>query len=46
MTTAEIQTRISPVVRDETLDKFKVPAQEKGELLTALGGMKGQIVGK
>ena len=30
----------------KTLDKFKVPAQEKGELLTALGGMKGQIVGK
>ena len=30
----------------KTLDKFKVPTQEKGELLTALGGMKGQIVGK
>ena len=30
----------------KTLDKFKVPALEKGELLTALGGMKGQIVGK
>ena len=30
----------------KTLDKFKVPAPEKGELLTALGGMKGQIVGK
>ena len=29
-----------------SLDKFKVPAQEKNELLTALGGMKPQIVGK
>jgi hemoglobin len=27
-----------------TLDKFNVPAMEKGELLTALGGMKDQIV--
>lgn len=27
-----------------TLDKFNVPAQEKGELLSALGGMKSQIV--
>ncbi len=26
------------------LDKFKVPAKEKGELLGALGGMKGDIV--
>ena len=30
----------------KSLDKFKVPAQEKNELLTALGGMKPQIVGK
>ena len=29
-----------------SLDKFKVPSGEKGELLTALGGMKPQIVGK
>jgi len=28
------------------LDKFKVPAQEKNELLGALAGMKGQIVGQ
>jgi hemoglobin len=28
-----------------TLDKFKVPAKEKNELLGALGGMKPQIVG-
>jgi hemoglobin len=28
-----------------TLDQFHVPAQEKNELLTALAGMKGDIVG-
>jgi hemoglobin len=27
-----------------TLDKFNVPAREKGEVLTALGGLKSQIV--
>ena len=30
----------------KSLDKFKVPAQEKNELLGALGGMKKDIVGK
>jgi len=30
----------------KALDKSKVPAQEKNELLTALGGMKKDIVGK
>jgi hemoglobin len=30
----------------KSLDKFKVPEKEKGELLGALGGMKSQIVGK
>ena len=30
----------------KALDKFKVPEKEKTELLTALGGMKGDIVGK
>lgn len=29
-----------------TLDKFKVPAKEKGELLGAIGGMKPDIVGR
>ncbi|MBA3539628.1 MAG: group 1 truncated hemoglobin [Deltaproteobacteria bacterium] len=29
-----------------TLDKFKVPEKEKGELLGALGGMKPEIVGQ
>ncbi len=28
-----------------TLDQFNVPAQERNELLTILGGMKGDIVG-
>ena len=30
----------------KSLDKFKVPEKEKGELLGALGGMKGDIVTK
>jgi hemoglobin len=30
----------------KTLDKFSVPAREQGELLGALGGMRGDIVGK
>ena len=30
----------------KSLDKFKVPEKEKNELLTALGGMKGDIVGQ
>jgi hemoglobin len=29
-----------------TLDKFKVPEQEKGEVLQAVGGLKGDIVGR
>ena len=29
----------------KSLDKFKVAEKEKGELLSALGGMKGDIVG-
>lgn len=29
----------------KSLDKFSVPEREKTELLTALGGMKGDIVG-
>jgi len=29
-----------------SLDKFKVPEQDKGELLAALGGMKSDIVGR
>jgi len=30
----------------KTLDKFKVPEKEKGELLGVLGPMKGDIVGR
>jgi hemoglobin len=30
----------------KSLDKFKVPAKEKGELLSALGAMKPDIVGR
>jgi hemoglobin len=30
----------------KSLDKFKVPEKEKGELLGALGGMKNAIVGQ
>ena len=31
---------------EKSVDKFKVPAREKNELLAALGGMKGDIVGQ
>jgi len=31
---------------EETLDKFKVPAREQQEVLTAIGSLKGQIVGR
>ena len=42
------ETEFNALVDDlvKSLDKFKVPAQEKTELLTALGSMKGQIVGR
>jgi hemoglobin len=40
---AEFAALVGDLVR--SLDKFKVPAREKDELLTALGGMKGDIVG-
>jgi hemoglobin len=29
-----------------TLDKFKVPEKEKGEVMSAIGGLKGDIVGR
>ena len=44
ITDAEFTALVEDLVK--SLDKFKVPAQEKNELLTALGGMKPQIVGK
>ncbi len=30
----------------ETLEKFKVPEKEKGEVLAAISGLKGDIVGR
>jgi len=44
ITDADFGALVEDLVK--SLDKFKVPAQEKGELLGALGGMKPQIVGK
>ena len=44
ITDAEFNALVEDLVK--SLDKFKVPSQEKGELLSALGGMKPQIVGK
>jgi hemoglobin len=44
ITDAEFTALVEDLVK--SLDKFKVPSQEKTELLTALGGMKSQIVGK
>jgi hemoglobin len=41
---AEFNALVEDLVK--SLDKFKVPAKEKTELLTALGGMKPQIVGR
>ncbi len=41
---AEFTALVEDLVK--SLDKFKVPAPEKNELLTALGGMKPQIVGR
>ena len=45
---AIVEPEFNALVEDlvKTLDKFKVPAKEKGELLSALGGMKGDIVGQ
>jgi hemoglobin len=44
ITDAEFNALVEDLVK--SLDKFKVPAQEKNELLTALAGMKPQIVGQ
>jgi hemoglobin len=42
ITDAEFNALVEDLVK--SFDKFRVPAQEKGELLAALGGMKGDIV--
>jgi hemoglobin len=44
VTDADFTALVEDLVK--SLDKFKVPAREKNELLSALGGMKGSIVGK
>src|SRR5713101_3925753 len=44
ITEAEFNALVEDLVK--SLDKFKVGAQEKSELLGALGGMKGDIVGQ
>jgi len=41
---AEFNALVEDLVK--SLDKFKVGAREKSELLSALGGMKGDIVGQ
>jgi hemoglobin len=42
ITEADFNALVEDLVK--ALDKFKVPEKEKGELLGALGGMKGDIV--
>ena len=44
ITDAQFNALVEDLVK--SLDKFKVPAQEKSELLAALGGMKRDIVGQ
>jgi hemoglobin len=44
ITEAEFNALVEDLTK--SLDKFKVPAREKGELLGALGGMKADIVGQ
>ena len=44
ITDAEFGALVEDLVK--SLDKFKVGAKEKNELLGALGGMKGDIVGR
>ena len=44
ITDAEFTALVEDMVK--SLDKFKVPAKEKNELLGALGGMKPDIVGR
>lgn len=43
---SEAEWDASVVHLTATLDKFKVPAKEKGEVLTAIGGLKKDIVEK
>lgn len=43
ITEADFNALVEDLVK--ALDKHKVPEKEKNELLTALGGMKGDVVG-
>lgn len=44
LTEDEFNALVEDLVK--ALDKLNVPEREKGELLAALGGMKGDIIGK
>lgn len=44
LTNAHFDALVEDLVR--ALDRFNVPAREKNELLTALGGMRREIVGR
>ena len=44
ITDADFNALVEDLVK--SLDKFKVPEKEKGELLTTLGSLKPQIVGQ
>jgi hemoglobin len=44
VTDAQFNALVEDLVK--TLDKFKVPAKEKGELLAILGPLKPDIVGQ
>ena len=44
ITEADWNTSVKALVA--TLDKFKVPEKEKGEVLAAISGLKGDIVGQ
>ncbi len=43
---SEEEWNISVKLLTQTLDKFNVPAKEKGEVLTAIGGLEKDIVEK
>lgn len=44
ITEADWETSVKHLIA--TLDKFKVPAKEKSEVLQAIAGLKGDIVGR
>jgi len=44
ITDADFNALVEDLVK--SLDKFKVPEKEKGELLTTLASLKPQIVGQ